>query len=94
MAQKAILKLTARKIVNPRGSTVFDGGPAVSGGTTKDITLVLWGTSAVVYSVPSRTGSAAADDSLIMTSDGWQVTILQEYADVATALSATDLTNS
>lgn len=93
MAQKTVISLTARKIVNPQQNVVFDGG-STSSGTTKSITLSLWGTSAVLYSVPARTGSTSTDDCLIQTSDGWQITVVQEYADVILALSATDATNS
>lgn len=93
MAQKSIVKVTARKIVNPANNVIFDGG-STSSGTTKDVTIVMWGCSAVIMSVPARTGSTSTDDSLIWTSDGWQITCVQESSDLATALSATDSTGS
>ncbi len=93
MAQKSVITFSAYKITNPQGSVVFDGG-STTAGTTKTVTLSMWGTSAVFYSVPARTGSTSTDDTLLITSDNWQFKITQESADVATGLSATDLTGS
>lgn len=93
MAQPTSLSVRAVKIVSPDNKIVFDGG-STTAGTTKDVCIVLAGGTAFITAVPARTGSTSTNDTLIVTSLGYQITIIQEYADVLTALSATDITAS
>jgi len=93
LAQKSVITVDAWKIVTPQGNISFNGG-STTAGTTKKVTLMMWGTSAIIYSIPARTGSTSTDDSLLVTSDGFNLYITQESADVATGLSATDLSGS
>lgn len=93
MAQKFAFIISCKKITNPQGSVLFDGG-TTSSGTTKDITLVLQGTSVVAMAIAVRSGSTSASDVLLQTSDGWKFEAIQEYADFNTSVSATDISSS
>lgn len=80
MAQKSLIALSALKVVNPKGQVLYDG-------TGKDFTFHLNGQTAVFTAY-------GTEDTIMQTSDGWVVTFKEEYADVNTDMSATDLTGS
>ena len=91
MAQKISIKITAKKITTPQGKVVLDtvGGIPTAGVSSQDIVMGL--TDYIIMSVP---GANSTTDALIITSSGFQVQTAQEFADVATGLSSTDLSNS
>ena len=78
MAQKVQFYVTAKKIISPQGK-IFNYPDGKQFGVIA--------TDEVVY-------TAVGTDTLLLTSGGWQITAQEDFADVNTALSATNISGS
>ncbi len=78
MAQKNLAYFTAKKIISPVQQTF-------NFPSGKDIGITF--SEEVVW-------MADGNDTLFLTSNGWKITVQESFADVNTALSATNISGS